>query len=383
VARLRTSQWLTPPPPPGAIGLAAPFELTHDLADAMQAFRAIGSRQQLLRSQEYRAHADEVDRVTNGMAYGRPTTPASPRSDCRFLRVAAWNVERGRQLSGIKRYLESHPQLRDADILLLPEVDVGMARSGNAHVAREIAETLGFEWVFGNSYLCLSYKKALWAEVDTPLGELLVAVVHLDSGTSPARRALQLEDLLLKMRQPGHGERAVVGGDFNTTTYDLQTVPRLLWNLGQKLMRGGFAHAIRHYLEPYLLYERPIFDQLERYGFEYQSFNAPGVGTTRYEVDTFASESAVRDYLPQPAVWALRRGLAPWNGVAPLKIDWITARGVRPLSESEVREDGGGRISLSPVSWEKPSWHGRLLSDHDPLSPDIALLPRLANPSIG
>ena len=210
-----------------------------------------------------------------------------------------------------------------------------------------------------------------------------MAVVHLDSGTSPARRALQLEDLLLKMRQPGHGERAVVGGDFNTTTYDLQTVPRLLWNLGQKLMRGGFAHAIRHYLEPYLLYERPIFDQLERYGFEYQSFNAPGVGTTRYEVDTFASESAVRDYLPQPAVWALRRGLAPWNGVAPLKIDWITARGVRPLSESEVREDGGGRISLSPVSWEKPSWHGRLLSDHDPLSPDIALLPRLANPSIG
>ena len=114
-----------------------------------------------------------------------------------------------------------------------------------------------------------------------------------------------------------------------------------------------------------------------------KSFNAPGVGTPRSEVDPFASESAVRDYLPQPAVWALRRGLAPWNGVAPLKIDWITARGVRPLSESEVREDGGGRISLSPVSWEKPSWHGRLLSDHDPLSPDIAQLPRLANPSIG
>jgi len=325
-------------PPPGAIGLAAPFELTHDLADAMQAFRAIGSRQQLLRSQEYRAHADEVDRVTNGMAYGRPTTPASPRSDCRFLRVAAWNVERGRQLSGIKRYLESHPQLRDADILLLPEVDVGMARSGNAHVAREIAETLGFEWVFGNSYLCLSYKKALWAEVDTPLGELLVAVVHLDSGTSPARRALQLEDLLLKMRQPGHGERAVVGGDFNTTTYDLQTVPRLLWNLGQKLMRGGFAHAIRHYLEPYLLYERPIFDQLERYGFEYQVLQRP-----RCRHDALRS-GHLRQRVGGARLPAAARGLGPEAGPRPLerrrasedRLDYS------PRGASSVRERGSG-----------------------------------------
>ena len=293
---------------------------------------------------------------------------------------------------------------------------------GNIECHREIAETLGFEWLFGNSYLCLSrgnprdgrpeeknstslhgnailsryplkraenvslhitkdkfhssekrlgHKKALWAEVDTPLGRLAVAVVHLDAGTSPARRALQLGDLLSKLRERGHGERAVVGGDFNTTTYDLQNMPRLLWNLVQKLVRGGFAHAIHHYIEPYLLYEKPVFDQLERFGFDHESFNAPGVGTTRYEVDTFASESAVRDYLPQPAVWALRKGLAPWNGIAPLKIDWITARGVRALAEGEVRGDGG-RTSLSPVSWEKPSWDGRLLSDHDPLAADIA-----------
>ena len=116
----------------------------------------------------------------------------------------------------------------------------------------------------------------------TPLGALAVAVVHLDSGTSPARRALQLGDLLGKLRQRGHGECAVVGGDFNTTTYDLQTVPRLPWNLVRKLVRGGFAHAIHHYLELYLLYEKPIFDQLERFGFDHQPFNAPGVGTTRY-----------------------------------------------------------------------------------------------------
>ena len=411
------------------IELTNPFELTHSLTEAMRVFREIGTRKELVRSDEYLAEADEVERVTYGMAYGRPAT-AAPQSDGSFLRIAAWNVERGRQLSGIKHYIENHPQLREVDILLLPEVDVGMGRSGNAHVAREIAETLGFEWVFGNSYLCLSqgnlrdgrpveanstslhgnailsryplkraenvslhitkdkfhssekrlgHKKALWAEVDTPLGRLAVAVVHLDSGTSPVRRALQLEDLLFKLRERGHGECAVVGGDFNTTTYDLQSVPRLLWNLLQKFGRGGVAHVIHHYREPYLLYEKPIFGLLDHFGFDHKSFNAPGVGTMRYEVDSFASESAVRDYLPQLAVWALQKGLASWNGVAPLKMDWIMATGMRALTESEVKGEAG-RSSLSPRSWAKPRWAGKLLSDHDPVMADMVFLPASVAP---
>lgn len=391
-------------------------------AEDMAVLGAIRTRRALLRSAVYARHADAIERITYGMAHGKPARPA-PRPARKFLRLVAWNIERGKLLDGIGAYVVSEPLLREADILLLSEVDVGMARSGNRDVARELGEALGFEYVFGNSYLCLSrgnvrdgagegagardnaiglhgnavlsrfplvraesfsvaiskdkfhsaekrlgHKKALWAEVDTPLGRLPVCAVHLDSGTSPARRAAQMRDVLDMLARRGLGERCVIGGDFNTNTYDVTSVPRIVWNVVSKLARGGVAHAMHHYVHPYERYERALFDELDASGFEYATLNAPGRGTTRYEVDSFDSESMVRDHLPEIAVKLLRWRLKPWNGVAPLKIDWFAGRGVRALGDGE-RVDG--RESRAPTSLEKPRWDGVLLSDHDPIVVDV------------
>src|SRR5690242_20080248 len=67
--------------------------------------------------------------------FRKAESPAKER-----YRFVAWNIERGTQLAGQLEALRTNPFLRDADVLLLIETDVGMARSGNVDVARTMAQ---------------------------------------------------------------------------------------------------------------------------------------------------------------------------------------------------------------------------------------------------
>ena len=389
--------------------------------DVIHTLAAIRRRRDLEASDTWRAVAGEVAARADALSYGRPSKPAPvpPRA---FLRVASWNLQRGIRLDGIVAALQAHPALADLDVLLLNEVDAGMARSRNLDVAAAIGEALGFSWVFGNSYVCLDLgdardrrdgaggenthamhgnailsrwplvraenvavqvtkdkfhssekrlgaKKALWAEVDTPAGRLAVGTAHLDSVASPAQRAAQLRDLLsaMDMTRP---LPALVGGDFNTHTYDVRSLPRLVRNLFLKAVRGAFPHTIHHYMHPWELYERPVFETLEAAGFDWRPFNDLSRGTMRYEVGSFDSESSVREQMPGVVVDLLRWKLRPWNGVVPMRMDWMAGRGLRALADGEVTEPGG-RSSRSPTTAERPRWNGEKLSDHDPVIIDV------------
>ena len=388
--------------------------------DEIQALAAIKRRNELLKSDLYSRLAPRLQEVTYAVIHEPAPAPPPPASNG-FVRVATWNIERGIELDGIKAYLANHEELRRADILMLNEVDLGMARSGNRDVAGEIARTLGFNMVFGNSYLCLDqgdtrdgihareanreslhgnailsrhpitraedisitvskdkyhsgdrrlgHKKALWTEIETPLGPLPVVSVHLDVICSVAARRAQLLDILDLVRRRGLRDRVLLGGDFNTTTYDVQHLPRLVWNLWLKLCRGGFPHGIYHYMHPWELYEKPVFDALDEQEFEVRPFNAMDQETSRYEVGDFESESKVSDHLPQFAVNLLRWKLSPWQGVAPLKLDWFAGRGLNPVWPYE--QQGAPAGSLSPRAFHRPQWQGRRLSDHDPVMVDL------------
>jgi endonuclease/exonuclease/phosphatase family metal-dependent hydrolase len=388
--------------------------------EAVERIRAIKRRRVFAVSDVYRELKDAIEAHTFAMEYRRPKAPA-PRPERRFLRAATWNIERGNRLDGLKGFIASRPEFTSADIVILNEVDIGMARSGNRNVAAEIGEILGFEHVFGNSYLCLSHgdvrdgvheienessmhgnailsrypilraenfsvavtkdkfesserrlghKKALWAEIETPLGVLPVVAVHLDPIAAPEQRRDQMRDALTVIERRELGPRVLMGGDFNTTTYDARSALTILVNFGKKLVRGGFPHGMEHYMRPQDLYERPIFEELSAHGFVWEPFNAMDRGTFRYEVGTFDSESFVREHMPEIVVKLLRYKLRPWNGVAPMKIDWFAARGLTALREGEM-EDPDGRRSLSPAVIEKPRWEGVRLSDHDPMVVDF------------
>lgn len=74
-----------------------------------------------------------------------PTPPPAPGR----LRVVVWNIARGEQYDAILASLTR----RDADLLLLSELDRGMARSGNRDVAAELARALGMDFVYAVEFI--------------------------------------------------------------------------------------------------------------------------------------------------------------------------------------------------------------------------------------
>src|SRR5690349_17051346 len=79
--------------------------------------------------------------------------PSSGRSS---IRAVAWNIERGMCLDGVIHCLQTHPSLVSADVLLLSELDWGMARTENRFVAREIGQALGMNYAFAPCYVALT-----------------------------------------------------------------------------------------------------------------------------------------------------------------------------------------------------------------------------------
>jgi len=61
------------------------------------------------------------------------------------IRVVDWNIDRGLRLSGIIEFLAS----AKADLLILQEVDLNARRTHRLNVAREIAQKLQMNYVFG------------------------------------------------------------------------------------------------------------------------------------------------------------------------------------------------------------------------------------------
>jgi len=387
--------------------------IEHGLASHFAALAQHRSRRSLEGDPLFAKLQAELDDLSRATEYRRRASPPAHRE---FVRVAAWNLERGKEVVSAASFLASHPALAESDVLLLSEVDIGMERSGNHNVADELASRLGYDYVFGNSYVSfdgvrqgadnqlglhgnavlsrfpirrfdnvsifvtkdkfasseprLGHKKGLIAEIDAPFGPMAVVVAHLDSHGSPRQRAAMLRDLLGALDAGGYPRSVVVGGDLNTSTYDVESLWRLVRNVGGKLMRGGFPHAIDHYMRPYARYEREVFDVFGELGFEWEPFNDLDAPTFRYEVGDGQSEDHVRGYLPGIFVSLLRWKLAPWGGVAPLKIDWFAGRGVRALGPDEL-VDGDRRASVRPFVAPKPTANGVRISDHDPIAVDV------------
>jgi len=72
------------------------------------------------------------------------------------LRVVTFNAQRGKEWSNISRLIQADPTLREADVILLNEMDIGMARSGNLHTTRLLANALGMNFVWGVEFFELS-----------------------------------------------------------------------------------------------------------------------------------------------------------------------------------------------------------------------------------
>ncbi|MDB4968005.1 MAG: metal-dependent hydrolase [Myxococcales bacterium] len=353
------------------------------MAEHYAALRGIRTRKALLRSELWKQIGGEVERVTSGLEHV-PRADAKPLGDT--VRVAAWNIQRGRRFDAILRALREEPLLASADVVMLAEVDSGMARSGNRHVARELADALGMSFVFGVSYLVLEddwgenpgaadnqlalagaailtrapfeavelvdlpelrdkfsssekrlgKKRALAARLAGASRPLTVAACHLDSNASPLGRAAQLESIAASGEALAGGGALLVGGDLNTTTYDLASPWALARNLLHKLFVTGFVETLHQYMTPELRYERDVFEVLRAHDLAVDGFNDRASGTLHFDLnDPFALQKT-KKLVGNLLTRYLQRRLRPWNGRVPARLDWFAGRALSPVAAYTV-----------------------------------------------
>jgi endonuclease/exonuclease/phosphatase family metal-dependent hydrolase len=378
----------------------------HEIHAHYPALRAIRTRKALEQSALWAEIGAEVTRVLEGVERGDAAPGAVAPALGRRLRAVAWNIQRGARLDDLRRVVVA-PPFAGADLFLLSEVDVGLGRSGNRNVARELAEALGMSYAFGVSYLALTddfgddaagventlalsggavisrfpigrvenidlpeirdkfhssekrlgKKRALLAEIALPDGPLAVAACHLDSNASPAQRARQLGGVLDSIDRSGVG-RALVGGDFNTSTYDLSSTLALARDLLHKLFVTGFRATVDNYLTPEKRYEQPVFDLLRARKFSVDGFNDRATGSYFYDLtDPYVldrSQKLVGRLLTRLLVRLLR----PWNGCVPARLDWFAGRNITPVAASVERSRAAD---------------GRPVSDHSAIIVDVAV----------
>lgn len=371
-------------------------EIRHNLAPHYPALRALRHRRDLLQSPLYQQIEPALSPLLSAIECGEHQQPSPPRWSHGTLRVVAWNIQRGRMLTDILTALRNDPDLARADVILLSEVDHGMGRSHNRHVARELGQGLGMHYAFGVSYLVLGddvmenaegtentlalagsavlsrwpigallnldlpelrdkfssksekrlgKKRALAAELHLPSGPLWVSTCHLDSNASPMQRSVQLRSLLLEVMR--HGQRILVGGDFNTTTYDASSKLALVRDLLHKFVKKGFDATVSGYMTPETSYEQPLFALLDELGFAHAGLNHRGQGSYYYDVESpFAEAKLIEKVGTWPTRW-LQKRLRPWKGRVPARLDWFVGKNLHAEAAGTVEVMGSDGIPPS------------------------------------
>jgi endonuclease/exonuclease/phosphatase family metal-dependent hydrolase len=267
--------------------------------------------------------------------------------------------------------LEKSP-IPSAQIYLLNEMDVGMARTENLHTVRELAERLGLNYVFAVEFLELtkgepeerempgenelgfhgnailtSYeirkprllrleggaywlddeqrrigsRIALIGELETPDGALCAVSTHLESEAPPSLRKRQMQQVLHYLDEEAGEIPTIIGGDLNTWSFDKRSDEE------RKRLESDPETPAR-LLRP--MEWEPLFEDLSSHGFTYEELNDLSRGT--YPVPGFPIEA---------------------------HLDWIVARGFRVV-ESETSP------SVLPAPYSDRL--GRAVSDHHAVS---------------
>lgn len=400
---------------PAVMNAAPASPLEHGLGPHFPELARFHSTKALEASPLYARLRGEVKRVLDGVECGdfRAGVASDAAGAAGAVRATAWNVERGTHLDEIVRALGGHEVLSRSDLLLLTELDYGMARSGNRHVAREMAEALGMAYAFAPCYVNLSKgsglesgasgenelalhgnavlsrwpvrrawsvalpngkdkmkgrekrlgsQRAVVCEVEHPAGPFRAVSLHLDAHSSQRHRARQMKVVLDFVEGLAPSLPVLVGGDWNTSTYNSRRAAYAIAGFFRRVLMG-VGHVIEnHYLRPENWFERGLFRELERRGYAYAPLNEPGAGTLHYDVKDLAANTNMGEWVPRWCFWWIEWALADHGGRCSLKLDWFAGRGLEPDPRRPPRVVGGlkGRA-------------GEVLSDHDPIVLDFTL----------
>ncbi|PYS88084.1 MAG: hypothetical protein DMF62_10675 [Acidobacteria bacterium] len=403
-----------------------PELLDHDLNKYFPELLKLESSDELAKSAVYREIREGAERILNAVVVENLSEPPlsagrQPRKSSNWpaayaagsdIRALAWNIERGNIFEGIVDALRNHNELKDKDLLLLTELDFGMARSKNRFVAREIAEALNLNYAFAPVYIALQkgsgveseiegentfsihglamfskwpmknihgvalpngkdkmwgkekrlgHLRALIADIEHPSGVFRAVTVHLDAHCSRAHRHRQMKIILdhLDTLRP---LPTLIGGDWNTTTFNSQNATRAILGYWRRVLMGVKNVVKNHYPHPDHYFEKELFGEIESRGYDYKSLNEIGAGTIHYDVESIEKNNNLRDWVPEwcfPFIfWAANRVGGRVSG----RLDWFA----------------GKMVELAPYTAPKTignliNGHGTPLSDHDAITLDFRL----------
>jgi endonuclease/exonuclease/phosphatase family metal-dependent hydrolase len=399
-----------------ATAAATTSPLEHNLNPHFTVLARFHSTKALVASPLYASLRAEVERVLGSVEcedFTRRPEDGEGVGDIAAMRATAWNIERGSRLEEIVRVLVEHEVLSRSDVLLLTELDYGMARSGNRHVAREIARALGMAYAFAPCYINLSKgsglesgaegenelalhgnallsrwpiarawsvalpngkdkmrgrekrlgnQRAVVCDVEHPSGVLRAVSLHLDAHSSQRHRRTQMKVVLDFIESLKPSLPVLVGGDWNTSTYNSRRAVYSIAGFARRVLMG-VGHVIEnHYLKPERWFERGLFRELERRGFRFAELNEPGAGTLHYDVKDLAANTNMGEWVPRWCFWWIEWALKEQGGRCSLKLDWFAGRDLEPDASAPPRVVGNLRGGA-----------GEVLSDHDPIVLDFVL----------
>lgn len=391
--------------------------LQHNLQPHFPELSRLKDSKELRRSRIYQSLEGEIRTVLQGYEAGHfsPELREKP-----FYRAVTWNIERGIEFEGILHQLKSHPVLSKADLLFLPETDLGMARSSNRNVAKELAHALGMNYFFVPTYinLCkgngteqhfegentlglhgnailsrypladfhriplhnnkdkmkgkekrLGTQRALACTVKFPQGPVRAICAHLDAHSSKRHRRDQMRTILkyVSMLPP---LPSLFGGDLNTTTYNSSKASWAIFGFWVRVMMGVRYVIARHYPHPDRLFERGLFKSFKEYGFDYPSWNEAGACTLHYSVEDLKKIKNLRDIIPNWCFKFIDWALAKNEGKCSFKIDWFAGKGLRPVLPAD-RFSEPWTTPLAPNVVRGLAYQGRECSDHDAIVADF------------
>jgi endonuclease/exonuclease/phosphatase family metal-dependent hydrolase len=357
-----------------------PLTFDESLRPFLQKLALFETTQELEQSSIYRDLKPDIDRVLGHIWSEDFAMPPLVAGDS--IRTVAWNIERGIRLDEIVHSLQNHPSLANADVLLLSELDWGMARTANRFVAREIARSLRMNYAFAPCYVALTKgagvekhvdgdnqeslhgnallsrypmqrvhslalpngkdkmqgaekrigsQRAVIADIEHPLGMFRAVSLHLDAHSSQHHRYLQMQRVLEHLEGLQPALPVLIGGDWNTTTHDASRALYSILGYCRRVLMG-VRHVVKnHYPYPERWFERRLFAQLESRGYRYRDLNTPGECTLHYNVSDLATNLNMGEWVPQWCFWFINGALQRTGGSCSLKLDWFAAKGLQPL----------------------------------------------------
>ncbi len=394
--------------------IGPPSILDHRLNQFFPELLQFESTQEMEASVVYGRIKSDVDRVLTAVVVEDFAEPPSIKGGD-SIKALAWNIERGNRFEGIDDALKNHDLLKNKDVLLLTELDHGMARSGNRFVARELARELKLNYAFTTVYIALQKGsgvesevegentlsihglamfsphpmsnvhsiplpngkdkmwgkekrlgslRALFADIEHPLGIFRAVTIHLDAHCSRAHRRLQMQIILdhLDTLPP---LPVIIGGDWNTTGFNSQSSTRAIMGYFRRVAMGPKNVALNHLPHPERFFDRHLFLDLERRGYHFRDLNNIGKGTLHYDVGSIEKNTNLRDWVPEwcfPFIfWAAGRV----GGKVSPRLDWFAGKGVE-IAPGTIPQTIGDLIDSENIP----------LSDHDAITLDFVSVAR-------